>query len=55
MAKKNIMLEISIVVDTDIESVDDIIDNLDIKIEPNSENVEVCGDYFLENFYDFYA
>ena len=55
MAKKNIMLEISIVVDTDIESVDDIVDNLDIEIKPNSENVEMCGDYSLDNFYDFFA
>ncbi len=55
MATKNIMLEISIVVDTDIESVDDIVDNLDIEIKPNSENVEMCGDYSLDNFYDFDA
>ena len=55
MAKKNIMLEISIVVDTDIESVDDIVDNLDIEIKPNSENVKMCGDYSLDNFYDFDA
>ena len=55
MAKKNIMLEISIVVDTDIESVDDIVDNLDIEIKSNSENVEMCGDYSLDNFYDFFA
>lgn len=55
MAKKNIMLEISIMVDTDIESVDDIVDNLEISIESNSENVEVCGDYSLDNFYDFFA
>ena len=53
--KKNIMLEISIVVDTDIESVDSIVDNLDINIQSNSENVEMCGDYSLDNFYDFLA
>jgi hypothetical protein len=55
MAKKNIMLEISVIVDTDIESVEDIVNNLDIEIKPNSENVEMCGDYSLDNFYDFYA
>ena len=55
MAKKNIMLEISIVVDTDIESVADIVDNLDISITPNSDSVEMCGDYSLDNFYDFIA
>lgn len=51
--KKNIMLEISVVVETDIDSVDNIVDNLDINIQPNSENVEMVGDYSLDNFYDF--
>lgn len=55
MAKKNIMLEISVIVDTDIEGVEDIVNNLEISIEPNSENVEMCGDYSLDNFYDFLA
>ena len=51
--KKNIMLEISVVVETDIDSVDNIVDNLDINISSNSENVEMLGDYSLDNFYDF--
>ena len=49
------MLEISIVVDTDIEDVDDIVDNLDIEIKPNSENVEMREGYSLDNYYDFFA
>lgn len=53
--KKNIMLEISIVVDTDMESVTDITDNLNINIQSNSENVEILGDYSLDNAYDFLA
>ena len=54
MAKMNIMLEISVVVDTDIEGVEDVVNNLDIEIKPNSENVEV-DNYSIDNFYDFFA
>lgn len=49
------MLEISIVVDTDIEDVDDIVDNLDIEIKPNSEKVDMREGYSLDNYYDFFA
>ena len=47
------MLEISIEVDTDIDNLNDIVDNLDINIEPNSENVKVTKGPSTENFYDF--
>ena len=51
--KKYIMLEISIPVDTDIENVCSVVDNLDIRIKSVSENVEVCGDPSVDNFYEF--
>ena len=51
--KKYIMLEISIPVDTEIENVCDVVDNLDIKISSASENVEVTGDPSVDNFYYF--
>jgi len=53
--KKNIMFEISAEVDTDIDNLNDIVDNLDISIEPNSENVEVTRGPSTENFYTFLA
>ncbi len=51
--KKYIMLEISIPVDTEIENVCDVVDNLDIKISSTSENAEVTGDPSVDNFYYF--
>lgn len=53
--KKNIMFEVSIEVETDIDNVNDIVDNLDISIQPNSENVEVTRGPSTENFYTFFA
>lgn len=47
------MLEISIPVDTEIEKVCDVVDNLDIRISSASENVEVSGDPSVDNFYFF--
>lgn len=51
--KKYIMLEISVPVDTEIENVCDVVDNLDIRISSASENVEVTGDPSVDNFYYF--
>ena len=45
------MVEVAVKVDTDLESVDDIMDNLEINIEGN-DVCEVC-EKSVENFYPF--
>lgn len=49
--EKWIMVEVAVKVDTDLESVDDIVNNLEINIEGN----DVCDvmKQSIENFYDF--
>lgn len=39
--KRNVFLCVSVQVDTDLEGVDNIVDNLDVSINPISENVEI--------------
>lgn len=39
--KRTLNVTLAIVVDTELESVDNIVDNLTFKAEENSENVEV--------------
>ena len=51
--KKFIMLEVSVQVDTDLENVNDIVDNLEINIE-GDDVVEVTSKQ-VENFYKFDA
>lgn len=41
MAKKCIMVELSVIVDTDIESVNDIMDALEVSVTPKDELVGV--------------
>jgi hypothetical protein len=49
MGKINLNVVLSVIVDTDLVSPDDIMDNLNINIVPESENVEVCQ-HEVENF-----
>lgn len=51
--KKFIMLEVAVQVDTDLENVNDIVDNLEINIE-GDDVVEVTSSQ-VENFYQFGA
>ena len=39
--KRTLNVTLAIVVDTELESVDNIVDNLTFKVEEDSENVEV--------------
>ncbi len=50
MSKVYLKVEMRVIVDTDLESVDDIVENLDFDITPNSENVEVY-DTEIQNFH----
>lgn len=50
MSKVYLRVEMRVIVDTDLESVDDIVENLDFDITPNSENVEVY-DTEIQNFH----
>lgn len=50
--EKWIMIEVAVKVDTDIDSVDCIMDNICVDITPSSENVEV-REMSVENFYGF--
>lgn len=43
-------ITIRVILDTDLTSADDIVDNLDISVIPNTENVEVY-DTEVENFW----
>ena len=51
--KKFVMLEIAVEVNTNLENANDIVDNLNIKIEGNGV-VEVAGK-MVENSYTFEA
>lgn len=48
--KKYVKIELSVVVDTDLENVNDIIDSVNIDITPNNEQVQVLGEE-VQNFY----
>ena len=50
MSKVVLRIDLRVVVDTDIEGVDNIMDNLDINVESLSENVDV-EDNKVELFY----
>lgn len=52
MAKKIINVTVSFEVNTDLLSVDSIIDNLDFSVTPISENVDVNGSVEIENFFE---
>lgn len=41
MAKKTLNVTLAIKIDTDLDKVGDIVDNLTFKVEEDSENVEV--------------
>lgn len=49
MSKVYIKVELRVIVDTDLKSADDIMDNMDIEAKGNTENVEVY-DTEVENF-----
>ena len=51
--KKFIMLEVSVQVDTDLENVNDIVDNLEINV--NGDDVVEVTSSQVENFYKFDA
>lgn len=48
--KKYVKIELSVVVDTDLENVNDIIDGLEISLTPNDEHVKIVGKE-IQNFY----
>lgn len=50
MAKRMINVTLAVVVDTDLTSVDNIIDNLKFSVEELSENVEVANTEIVEFF-----
>ena len=49
MSKTYMNITLRVIIDTDLTSVDDIVENLDISVVPNTENVEVY-DTEVENF-----
>lgn len=49
MSKVYLDVTIRVILDTDLTSADDIVENLDISVIPNTENVEVY-DTEVENF-----
>ena len=49
MGKTYMNITLRVIIDTDLTSVDDIVENLDISVVPNTENVEVY-DTEVENF-----
>lgn len=49
MSKMYMNITLRVIIDTDLTSADDIVENLDISVVPNTENVEVCGTE-VENF-----
>lgn len=48
--KRTLNVTLAIVVDTDLESVDNIVDNLTFKVEEDSENVEVKDTEIVDYF-----
>lgn len=50
MAKKTLNVTLAIVVDTDLDKVGDIVDNLTFKVEEDSENVEVKSSEVVDFF-----
>jgi hypothetical protein len=49
MSKVYLKVELSIIVDTDLQGADNIMDNIDINVTSNSENVDVM-DSEVNNF-----
>lgn len=49
MSKVYMQVTLNLIVDTDLESVDDIMECIDIEATPNDENVEVY-DWEVENY-----
>lgn len=49
MSKIYMDITLRVILDTDLTSADDIVENLDISVIPNTENVEVY-DTEVENF-----
>lgn len=52
MAKRTLNVTLAVVVDTNLMSVDSIIDNLKFNVEEVSENVEVAGGAEIVNFFE---
>lgn len=53
MAKRTLNVTLAVVVETDLMSVDSIIDNLKFNVEEVSENVEVIGGLVqIEEFFE---
>ena len=52
MSKVFLAVQLKVVVDTDLTGVDDIVNNLDFKVTPDSENVDVCDAEIL-NFHAY--
>ena len=50
MSKVYMQVTLNLIVDTDLENVDDIMESIDIEATPNDENVEVY-DCEVENYY----
>ena len=48
--KRTLNVTLAIVVDTELESVDNIVDNLTFKVEEDSENVEVKDTEIVDYF-----
>ena len=42
MSKIYMKITLRVIIGTDLTSVEDIVENLDISVIPNTENVEVC-------------
>lgn len=49
MSKICMNITLRVIIDTDLTSADDIVENLDISVAPNTENVEVY-ETEVENF-----
>ena len=49
MSKICMNITLRVIIDTDLTSADDIVENLDISVAPNTENVEVY-ETEIENF-----
>jgi len=51
MAIKKINIVLSALVDTDLDSIYDVVSNLDIKVSEGSENVSIKK-YEIDNFFE---
>ena len=52
MSKVCLNINLSVMVDTDLTSVADIVDNLEIEVSPLTENVEIADSEIVSFFMD---